>query len=238
MKLLTIDIGTSNAKLGYFLDGDLLEKQKGLNPSEILEYITKYKPDKIIASSVTIPAKELKKVLGNPNNITILSHTTPIPIKNEYGSKETLGTDRLAAVVGAYGLFPGKDCLIIDTGTCITYDYLSKEGVYKGGSISPGMELKFKALNTYTSRLPLLERKEQVELTGDSTNNAILSGVIYGTIAEIREIIRMYRNKLPDLQLVICGGDAIYFSKQLNMEMEVRPDLVLTGLKTIQEYND
>ncbi len=238
MKILAIDFGTSFAKWGIFEDGKLLKKQKGNTPSEMNLIIKEESPAKIICSSVSMSYQEIAEQLNTSIPLHFLTYQSKLNFTLKYKSPETLGTDRIAAVAGARELFPENDCLIIDAGTCITYEFINASGEYLGGAISPGMEIKFKALQQFTKRLPLVEREEGTELIGNTTQNAIKSGVIHGTIAEIREIIRMYRNKSPNLRLVICGGDSTFFANHIEDTIKIAPDLVLIGLYAIQKYND
>lgn len=234
---IAIDFGTSSGKVGVFRGEDMIEKIVEVGLKELGELLQGKNPGRVIACSVSHKEEDIRSVLSG-YNFTYLNADTKLPFELSYTTPATLGTDRIAAVAGAKKLFPGKNCLVIDAGSCITYEVLTSEGKYLGGAISPGINMKFKSLNTFTASLPLLERAEEVELTGKSTREAILSGVIYGTIAEIREIIRMYRNKLPDLQLVICGGDTGYLAERLDPDIYRAPDLVLSGLINILNYND
>jgi type III pantothenate kinase len=149
--------------------------------------------------------------------------------------------DRLAAVVGANYFFPEQDCLVIDAGTCITFDYIDRNKKYFGGSISPGLTMKFKALHTFTGRLPLVEQTEknaeQVPLVGQNTVACLQSGVLNGTLAEVDGMIAAYLKQSPDLITVMCGGDAPFFETNLKARIFAVPDLVLIGLNRILNYN-
>ena len=152
-----------------------------------------------------------------------------LPIKNLYGTPQTLGADRICAAVGAHSLFPGKDCVIIDFGTAITFDFLTCRGEFLGGNISPGLDTRFRALNHFTGKLPLLERVDSVELVGNSTTGAMESGVILGTLFEIEGYIRTY----PGYNFIFTGGDAIFFAEKLKSPIFVVCNLVLMGLSQI-----
>ncbi len=179
----------------------------------------------------------------------ILDHKTPVPIINKYKTPETLGKDRLAAVVAANALYRGKDVLVIDAGTAITYDFINKNKEYLGGSISPGLSIRLKALNTFTGRLPLVELQNFNEtnslnselliqnLTGNDTQDSILSGVVNGVFFEISGFINKYKEYYPDINVIITGGDAIYFDKNVKSNIFVVPNLVAYGLKLILQYN-
>jgi type III pantothenate kinase len=176
------------------------------------------------------------------------NYTTPVPITNLYASKETLGLDRLAAVCGAWSIFPGKNILSIDMGTCITYDFLTNKDEYLGGAISPGLQMRFKAMHTFTAKLPLIESQAQMEeqhigihnfenLIGRNTLDSMRAGAIRGMLLEINGFIESYQRIYPDLQCLICGGDAALFDTEHKNSIFARADLVAEGLNTILNYN-
>jgi type III pantothenate kinase len=134
-------------------------------------------------------------------------------------------------------MFPNSNILVIDAGTCITYDFIDKNGVYQGGAISPGINLKLKALNTFTQKLPLIEFKNEFVLIGQTTEESILSGVLNGTIAEIEGIIGYYSHSFSDLKTIICGGASNFFESKIKAPIFVVPELVLIGLNRILQYN-
>jgi type III pantothenate kinase len=164
--------------------------------------------------------------------------STPLPFTSDYKTLETIGLDRLAAIAGAQFLYPKKNILIIDAGTAITYDFLSSTGNHKGGNISPGMKIRFKALNTFTYRLPLIEQTElSLSEMGDSTQQAILNGVITGILHEIEGYIRHFSSFYKDLTILLTGGDAEFFAIKLKNSIFVVHNLVQTGLNIILKYN-
>ena len=149
-----------------------------------------------------------------------------------------MGSDRIAASIGAYYLYSNTNVLVIDMGTCIKYNFTNSQNHYLGGSISPGLQMRFKALHQFTSKLPLLQPDTlKVELIGDNTQNSLLSGVINGIIAEMDGIINQYKEQYPDLVCVITGGDCEHFAKQLKNSIFVHPNLVLRGLNNILNFN-
>jgi type III pantothenate kinase len=170
-------------------------------------------------------------------NVRMLDHQTPLPLTNNYRTPETLGKDRLACAAGAAFLFPKKDVLVIDAGTCIKYEFVSHRGIYEGGAISPGLEMRFNALHTFTDKLPLLHPATEAPLIGNDTRDAILSGIMKGTLLEIRGFIKEYEILFPELQLIITGGDASFFDKQLKNSIFADPFLVLRGLNFILRHN-
>ncbi len=236
---LVIDLGNSRAKVAVYLNDELtvVHTIGDPTPEKIYQLGLHKLPiyAGIICSVTENPA--LYTVLFPDLTWVILESQTPLPIKNKYQTPETLGKDRLAAVAGAQFLFPGQDILVIDAGTAVTYDFINHKGEYYGGSISPGLSMRFKALHTFTSRLPLLQAEEISYLTGSNTRESILSGVINGLCAEMDGIIDQYKLSWLSLQVVLTGGDTKYFEKTLKNSIFASPNLVLTGLKLILDYN-
>jgi type III pantothenate kinase len=184
-------------------------------------------------------SREIIDYLGNLYETCIeLDHSTPIPLENSYRTPETLGYDRIAAAVGAYTIYPGKNVLVIDAGTAITYDIVTSEGTFVGGNISPGLDIRFKSLNKYTNRLPQLERPgEKPGLLGSSTSEAIQSGIVNGLLFEVDGFIEAFKGKYAKLQVVLTGGDAKYFEGKLKSSIFVDLNLNLIGLNRILEHN-
>jgi type III pantothenate kinase len=166
-----------------------------------------------------------------------LDSKLPLPITIKYATPETLGVDRIAGVCGAQQKFPGEPCLVIDAGTCITYDFINHDGEFLGGAISPGMMMRFQAVHTFTSKLPLVSRPEKVVLIGDSTETCIQSGVIHGIVEELNGTIRRYQEEFAGLRVILCGGDARFFENNLKGAIFAVPELVLSGLNSILNYN-
>ena len=166
------------------------------------------------------------------------SPSTPIPISNRYRTPETLGSDRLAAVIGASSLKPGTDLLIIDAGTCITYEVIDARGNYWGGNIAPGMQMRLRALHEFTARLPLVEADGEVPGMGYNTETAIRSGVLRGMKYEIEGYIKSMRSKFPHLQVFLTGGDHINFDTNIKNSIFSDRYLVPRGLNKILDYNE
>lgn len=230
---LILDFGNTSIKVACFENEQLIHFFTCQDLSLIYDVIEEKKPLNIIISSVT---KQHLPLLALSNVIN-LTHQTPLPIKNEYETPHTLGMDRLAGVIGAITLFPTTNCLVIDAGTCITYDFISKEKTYLGGSISLGSQMRFKALSNFTNALPLVEFNPFVSLIGTSTQTAIQSGVFYGILCEMNGIIASYEAQFGKVQTIICGGDAKYFESKIKAHIFVDSNLVLSGLHTILRYN-
>lgn len=236
---LIIDQGNTLTKIALF-DHDTLIWLRYFNKLSDHD-VQQLELDKInisagIISSVAVDPSSLLSILPDINWL-ILDHNTPVPIANLYHTPETLGNDRLAGAVAASKLFTGSDVLVIDAGTAITYDIVTGSKEYLGGSISPGLTIRFKGLNTFTGKLPLIESISFNEITGYDTRESILSGVMNGTRFEMDGFIREYEEKYPDLRTILTGGDAIYFDKKLKSNIFAFPNLVIDGLKLILQYN-
>ncbi|MGB0176022.1 MAG: type III pantothenate kinase, partial [Owenweeksia sp.] len=166
-----------------------------------------------------------------------LDPNSPMPFENAYKTPKTLGKDRLALAAAAIFSYPSKDCLVIDAGTCVTYDFMDSSGIYHGGGISPGLRMRLQALPHFTSRLPLVEYKEGFDLTGDSTETSILSGTVGGLKREVRGTIEAYQSRYPSMVTVITGGDMNLFDDLLKNSIFAPPDFLITGLNHILDYN-
>ena len=240
---LIIDIGNTLTKLAVFSQDQLVElsSTEDLNPHLLSEFIKKYPRIKSsILSAVKVYEPEIDIFLGSKTHYVKFNHTTHLPFVNDYGTPETIGKDRLAAVAGASDIAPNSNVLVIDAGTCITYDILTSENVYLGGAISPGIQMRFMALNTFTGNLPLIHsnQKTETELVGKTTHGSILSGVNRAVISEVDGMINEYRLAFDGLKVVVTGGDFNYFDKYLKNSIFAAPNLVLIGLKKILEINE
>lgn len=237
---LALDIGNSLTKLAIFDNNDKLVFKHVcdfLPIDELREILDKYPIEHSIFSTVSKSYYNIESLLTERYSFIKFDHTTPVPVNNLYQTPETLGKDRVAAIVGAQSLYPDNDLLVIDAGTCVTYDYINEKGDYLGGNISPGLSIRFKALNNYTENLPLLEKQEIDYLVGNTTDRAILSGVIRGLAAEIDGMILAYVTKYPEIKTVVTGGDANFFDSYLKSSIFAVPNLVLIGLNKIIQYN-
>ena len=167
-----------------------------------------------------------------------LDDHTPLPFVNMYQSKSTLGKDRMALIAGAQGLFPGRDVLVVDAGTAITFDVISREGKYLGGNIAPGSGLRFQSLHSYTDCLPLRMASDAWPLLGNTTNTAIEAGVMQGICYEVEGYITSLSLSFgKNFVVVLTGGDARYFEKKMKYPVFMKPDLLAEGLYRILEFN-
>ncbi len=238
---LIIDIGNSRTKIALFNEHDLMFNVPIDRLSiDHLRMLKDEHPQLIraILSSVKEKDVQLTEFLSSNFDLFIeLDHTTPLPLENLYETPETLGKDRLAAAVGANELFPNRNLLIIDAGTAITYDLVTDSNQYLGGNISPGLEMRFKALNHFTGKLPLLKSAEDFPIIGKNTNEAIRSGVQNGMIYEISQTIETFNRNYQNLMVIMTGGDSYFFDKKLNYSIFVNFNLTLIGLNRILDYN-
>ena len=239
---LSIDLGNTYAKTGLFSGGKLVETHWKLTYDELVNYVQSIYPQRIMVSSVSYSEEQLKEEFSKiTTEIYLLKSTTPVPLIKLYDTPETLGADRVAAAIGAKVLYPQNNCLVIDMGTCITYDLVDADDNFHGGIISPGMRMRFKAMNTFTKRLPLLEPDGIPDgipdLIGKNTKHAMQSGVMNGLLAEINGLIEAYDKVLTNINVIFCGGDATYFANRIKNPNFVVPELVLIGLNRILEYN-
>ena len=171
-------------------------------------------------------------------NAYLFDESTKIPIDNKYKTLNTLGNDRIAAVIGAIYLFPKKDVLVFDAGTCLTIDFANKNKQYLGGRISPGISMRYHALHNFTAKLPLLRYDEEYMYLGNNTNASIISGVQQGIMAEVKSVILDYQSCSHETIIIFTGGDSLFFEKELKNSIFAEPNLVLIGLNEILDYND
>ncbi|MDZ4847552.1 MAG: type III pantothenate kinase [Chitinophagales bacterium] len=236
---LAIDIGNTRVKVAVFNDEKLLHTQayEKFEEKDVKFLFKRFSIQHSILSAVSSYEDSVSAFLATNSKVVILDTKTPLPIKIFYKTPLTLGKDRIAAVAGAVALFPKENVLVLDAGTAITHEFINAEGEYLGGGISPGIRLRFKALNAYTSHLPLIEPENIDYLTGRSTKESILSGVMNGIRFEIEGIIKEYSEKYSELKVLMTGGDAPAFETTLKSKIFAVPNLVLTGLNKILQHN-
>lgn len=237
MKQFIIDIGNTRIKTAIFEQDNLLEESSFEDFGRFFTYSKSRDFSHAIVSSVTYSESQLMDLLDFP--FLFLSTKTRMPFQNLYATPETLGVDRKAAVLGARTVFQNCPILAIDLGSCITYDFMDESDSYFGGAISPGLQMRFKAMNQYTARLPLVEmgQEDKPKLTGDSTVGSLRAGVYYGIQFEMQGFIRTYRDQHDGLKAIICGGDSKIFESLTKDHIFVIPNLVLRGLNRILTYN-
>ncbi|HEV7349941.1 type III pantothenate kinase [Telluribacter sp.] len=234
---IVVDSGNTFSKIGWFEGDTLVEYRVRLTFEELLSAIRTQPPEYLIYSSVSHPVEEFRERLQLNTPVLNLTGSTPVPITKNYDTPHTLGADRIAAAVGAVALFPEEDLVVIDMGTCITYDYVTRSGSFEGGLISPGVRMRFRAMHSFTERLPLVEPDGLPLFPGKSTSSAMQSGVMNGLLGEINGIIEAYRQICPACRVVMCGGDVPFFESRLKPTIFAVPELVLIGLNRILLYN-
>ncbi|RRO24302.1 type III pantothenate kinase [Flavobacteriaceae bacterium 14752] len=236
-----IDIGNTLVKGAIFKKDNIIWHEKA-KPKTFLNLIqsqlSKYQGTSNLLFSATGHINQEWIDFFNSNfKVYEFNHNTPLPFKNHYKTPNTLGLDRIALVAAAQYLYSNKNVLIIDAGTCITYDFKSSENDYLGGNISPGLDMRFKALNRFTANLPRLKlEKPSTFPLGKTTKDAILNGVIQGVVDEIDQNIKRYKSEYKDLTVILTGGDQQYLSAQLKNSIFANSTFQLVGLNAILEY--
>lgn len=237
---IAIDIGNTRTKAGLF-EGDQLvghEAWENGTAANLFALLANHRVQNAILSTVGAPLPGAERqALEGLGCFVALSHETLLPIRNTYSTPATLGKDRLAAVVGAHALYPGRAALVIDAGTCITYDWLSAEGVFGGGNISPGIQMRLKAMHHFTERLPLAEAMLPDAYWGSSTAAALQNGALRGAIHEMEGVIALTTAQTKDLIVILTGGDAVFFAEHVKSQIFVHQNLVLVGLNKILNHN-
>lgn len=238
---LCIDWGNTLVKAALFDAGHKMAEQLSWPAPEadagIRALVERSSPEAVILCSVTNHPAELVSWLKEHTRFINLDDRTPLPIMNAYHSPETLGADRLAAVVAIHEQYPDKNNMVISLGTCITYNFIHKNRTFRGGAISPGLEMRLKAMHHFTGKLPEVSREGELILLGYDTETCMRSGAVYGMAAEIHGMLQAYSSEYPDFNAVLTGGDAAFFARQLKNKIFAAPDLILKGLYSILLHN-
>ena len=238
---LIIDIGNTSTKLAVFQrDKVLIAKTvEGfslvIEVENLLKQFTEIKRG--FVSSVGFLSEDELKILEKRLPMTVLNSTLKLPFKVHYKTPNSLGADRLALMAAAATQYSGKNVLVIDAGSCITYDFIDSKKNYLGGAIAPGIQMRYKSLGDFTSSLPTLQKIVPKNSIGNSTQDSIHSGVINGVLYEIEGTVNEYQNKYPDLTVILTGGDADFLCKQLKISIFANSDFLLEGLNFLIEYN-
>ncbi|MDQ6757638.1 MAG: type III pantothenate kinase [Bacteroidota bacterium] len=242
---LCFDFGNTRLKCAVF-KGSLIKEIFVLendNDDTFKKLIEKYHPEKTILSSVIEHNTGIEKILAESSSFHKISTATKLSFTTPVGKPETIGADRIALSAAAVYFYPKKNNLVIGLGSCITYNFINKYHQFIGGSISPGMEMRFKSLETFTAKLPLIHADTKdtgwnFPLIGYDTKTNILSGVLLGMAKEIDGIIELYKEKYSNFNVLLTGGDTAYFARHLKSKIFADPDLIFKGLYAISEYND
>jgi len=237
---LVIDVGNTRVKAAVFTDDKMIELfvfQSSKILSEIKSINKKFEITHAIISNVATISEgkfiKIQKIVP----IIKVSSSISTPFHNKYKTPKTLGADRIALVTAAVKKFPKQNILVIDAGTCITFDFVDENANYFGGAISPGIDMRFKALHFYTSKLPLLEKSTLNNFIGQNTQESINSGVVNGIIQEIDGVIGQYKMKYQVLTIVLTGGDTNFLSKQLKSSIFANQNFLLEGLNELLIFN-
>ena len=238
---LVIDIGNTLVKMAVFQGDVLIKKKTSLKQNffKNLEELDQSFPnikDVLVSSVSKTPSKWLQK-LQEDYKMCVLDQELPQVFSNSYATPKSLGNDRIALVSAASKLYPSQNVLVIDAGTCITFDIINSDNQYLGGAISPGLQMRYQAMNTFTENLPLLEPEETVDLIGNTTIKSMQSGVIFGITAEIDGVISMYNSQFKDLTIILTGGDSLFLCKRLKNSIFANSNFLLEGLNYILEFN-
>lgn len=248
MSNLVIDIGNTFTKALVFSDDQIIYSERKVSFSivELEKLIKEYQVQKIIVSSVREEFDiETNQIAEVP--VIYFNYKTNIPVLNQYKTPNTLGVDRLAGVIGAKQIYPGKAVLVIDFGSCITFDFVNAGSEYFGGAISPGLKMRFKAMHQFTGKLPEIDNYESTQkfdsLFGTDTTEALQAGVVNGILFEVEGYIKQYNENNIDLKVILCGGDASFFDTRLKNsifahQILMEPNLVPIGLNTVVRYQD
>jgi type III pantothenate kinase len=237
---LCFDFGNTRKKCAVFKDAEIAKLI--VLPDDAVEtiqsLIKEYKPDKSVLSSVVEHNTAIEPLLAGNTKFHKLSHLTKVAFTTPVGKPETIGADRLALAAAAVHFYPTSNNLVIGMGSCVTYNFINKYHEFVGGAISPGLEMRLKALNYYTAKLPLIKADSNVPLIGYDTNTNILSGVVLGLAKEIDGFIEAYREKYRNFNVVLTGGDITYLAQHLKNKIFADPDLLFKGLYAISEVNN
>ena len=239
---LVIDVGNTFTKIGVFDNSKLIYKDS-VQQVDFEKVIAEVKRDyPLITDAVISSVSNLKEThvasVRNFFSTLIIDHLIDFPFQNLYQTPKTLGIDRLALIAAAVDQYPNTNVLVIDAGTCITYDFKDTKEHYLGGSIAPGIRLRYRSLNDFTAKLPLLDTKEPAHFIGNTTQEAIHSGVVKGVLHEIDGVIEDYCNIYPDLTVILTGGDAHFLSKRLKNSIFATSNFLLEGLNYILAFNN
>ena len=240
--LLAVDIGNTKIKAAVFEGGALLERfvfDKNDSPAEVEKIFSKHKKiQKSILSSVGNNNPELLSALEKRSGLVVISHDSIFPFINKYATPATLGIDRMVLSAGAVLQYPAQNRLVIDAGTCITYDFTDSENSYLGGAISPGLQLRYNAMHNFTAKLPLLYPEIPNSYIGNTTAEAMHSGVVNGVLHEIEGFVEQYSEQYQGLTIILTGGDAEFLAKRLKNTIFANSNFLLEGLNLLYLYND
>lgn len=235
---LVLDIGNSRIKLAVFRKDKIVRHMifDRLRVKDIQAVKKTYPFEWVIFSSVRASNPYVIQHLSKNYHLIELNSNTKTPLKNLYKTKNTLGMDRWASVIGAHSRFPNKNVLVIDMGTCVKYDFVDARGNYHGGNIAPGLQMRLESMHVMTGKLPLVSKKYNSDFLGKSTKQALQNGAVWGLKLEIEGFIKTLTEKWPDITIILSGGDSKYFGEIVESKIFVLPELVLIGLNETLKY--
>ena len=238
--ILAIDVGNSRIKSAVFENNNLIElfvfRSEELQ-QKILEILVKFAEIKVlVVASVGKVNPEAFLFLENRVKMEWITKDSPFPFKNLYATPATLGVDRMILASGAVLQFPKQNRLVIDVGTCITYDFINDKDEYLGGAIGLGLQLRYKALHNYTAKLPLLEVKQPDNYIGNSTEESLHSGVVNGLVYEIEGFFNQYERDYSKFTIILTGGDALFLAKRLKNTIFANSNFLLESLNYTYQY--
>jgi type III pantothenate kinase len=240
---LIVDIGNTRIKIAFFQKNTLVEK--AIFDTITLDALSEMLNGRVIEGVImSITGQDTEGVadwLEKQYFFIRFDSQTPLPLENCYGTPQTLGKDRLAAVVAAQYLFPNRNCLVMDSGTCITYNFINKRGQFLGGNIAPGLSMRLKAMHHFTAKLPLISRNTEMRisnLVGNTTEKAMLNGAQIGLLSEVEGFVKRFKLEFGSLKVLITGGDGAFLQENLYLKNSFyEPNLVLLGLNRILNFN-
>ncbi|SFB11016.1 type III pantothenate kinase [Flavobacterium swingsii] len=238
--ILTIDVGNTRIKSAVFENNTLIEASVFSNENfqtEIENILNGNKKINILViASVGKLEKQAFESFSNRVKVYFISRESAFPFQNNYATPSTLGIDRMVLAAGAVLQFPKQNRLIIDVGTCVTYDFVDENNIYQGGAISPGIRLRYEAMHNYTAKLPLLSIEEPENIIGNSTNESLHSGVINGLTFEIEGYINSLMSKNENFIIILTGGDANFLAKRLKNTIFANSNFLLESLNNLYQY--
>lgn len=239
--ILTIDVGNTNIKVAVFKQVTLVEKfvfQKKDFKNNFENILKKYPncTESVLSSVGKLDEKDVLW-LKSQLNLFEINHDSAFPFKNLYGTPKTLGVDRMVLAAGAVLLYPNQNTLIIDAGTCVTYDFVTSNNEYLGGAISPGLRLRYESLHNFTAKLPLLEKKSPNHYVGNSTEESIHSGVVNGLCLEIEGFISQYSVKKEQFTIILTGGDTKFLANRFKSTIFADENFLLKSLQQLHTYS-
>ncbi len=236
---LVIDVGNSRMKLGLFTGGRLLAHTHAdrAEMSAVAGFLGGIQPARIAIGSTAAHDDDFLRDLRSVAPLTVITGDSPSPLGSLYTTRATLGVDRLANAVGAARLHPGRPVLAIDLGTCITYDLVDGQAVYRGGIIAPGLHMRAKAMHAFSARLPLVDPPLDPPFLGTDTASSLIAGVHHGVAMELKGVIGQLGRQYPGLAVVLTGGDAPRAARALKSGIFAHPVLTLVGLHALLHHD-